>query len=491
MLRHVHFVKLLLVVASIAPISTVASNPWTEITERDLETIAEAIRVSHPGPVDTLNPRFGTFLEAGLADARERAQNVENFQDYKRVLMRFANGFRDGHLRLSWPVDVAYYRWPGFLPQLGPDGAVRVGLSETASAEEGEVIHSCDGRPLTAHFDENVAPYYVNVDIPQKRNYYFSYALLADSADAEFSQCSIGEGQARRQVDLQWRRIDRRQALDKRWAAVGLARGELGLHRHGDIWMLSIPTFNYWSSDSIDQYRALLDDVRVNADAIRQARAFVIDVRGNTGGVSVWGDRMAAALWDSDFVTAVREHTDASAYADWRVSETAFNHNRTLAERLAGDDAETAAQVAAIADGIAEAMRAGEEYYQQGEGGAGQPLPQGESPFSGDVYFLTDYVCASACLDFADLILRLPGVTHIGLSTSGDTVYIDNTAVVLPSGLASLSLSMKVWRDRLRGNNEFYTPAHVWPGGRMTDDALIEWVRELSADNQPGFANGG
>ena len=47
------------------------------------------------------------------------------------------------------------------------------------------------------------------------------------------------------------------------------------------------------------------------------------------------------------------------------------------------------------------------------------------------IFFLTDYVCVSACLDFADLILSLPNVTHIGQETSADTKYLEQSNKML------------------------------------------------------------
>jgi hypothetical protein len=96
------------------------------------------------------------------------------------------------------------------------------------------------------------------------------------------------------------------------------------------------------------------------------------------------------------------------------------------------------------------------------------------------VFLLTDNECASACLDFTDVVRRLPNVTHIGLPTSADALYIDNTEAMLPSGLAWLSYSMKVYRNRLRANNEWYEPKIRWPGGVMSDEAVTTWIAQLA-----------
>jgi hypothetical protein len=105
--------------------------------------------------------------------------------------------------------------------------------------------------------------------------------------------------------------------------------------------------------------------------------------------------------------------------------------------------------------------------------------PAPPNPISGRVLLLTDSGCGSACLDFADVVLRLPGVAQIGLPTFADAVYIDTNDAVLPSGLGTLSYGMKVFRHRVRGNNQWYEPKFRWPGGPMTDEALARWIHSL------------
>jgi hypothetical protein len=73
------------------------------------------------------------------------------------------------------------------------------------------------------------------------------------------------------------------------------------------------------------------------------------------------------------------------------------------------------------------------------------------------IALVTDEACASACLDFADLVRSVPGAVHLGRTTSADTVYIDTGWHKLPSGNL-LFLPLKVWRNRTRGNNEALVP---------------------------------
>lgn len=77
-------------------------------------------------------------------------------------------------------------------------------------------------------------------------------------------------------------------------------------------------------------------------------------------------------------------------------------------------------------------------------------------------------------------MLRLPNVEHIGLSTSADSVYIDTYGIRLPESPARLTMSLKVYRNRIRANNEWYTPKHTWKGDVMSDERLTEWIHSMA-----------
>jgi hypothetical protein len=105
------------------------------------------------------------------------------------------------------------------------------------------------------------------------------------------------------------------------------------------------------------------------------------------------------------------------------------------------------------------------------------------SPLKSTIYFLTDEICTSACLDFADVVLRLPNVVHVGRPTNGDALYIDLNQAELPSGLGVFQFSMKVFRTRVRRNNQWYEPQYRWPGGAMSDEAVAKWINTLPSAN--------
>ena len=93
------------------------------------------------------------------------------------------------------------------------------------------------------------------------------------------------------------------------------------------------------------------------------------------------------------------------------------------------------------------------------------------------IYFLTDAHCGSACLNLADVLLALPGVTHVGQETSVDTVYMDIRMLSLPSGVGEFSLAQKVYRNRPLGHNESYIPEIIYTDNIQDTPLLNRWFR--------------
>jgi hypothetical protein len=251
----------------------------------------------------------------------------------------------------------------------------------------------------------------------------------------------------------------------------------LGMQQKHGIWFISLPSFNYFG-EAPAGISALISDMTARAAELR-ASTVVFDVRGNGGGNSAWAEKVATAFWGERSVAHVAQSFDWTV--DWRVSSDNIAHLNEVVERTQRDGLTEAAQSWAQArDALVAAQKQGESLVHVADPPktAGEPTP--ESLVTGRVFLLTDGACASACLDFTDVVRRLPHVTHVGLPTSADAVYIDNTEALLPSGLAWLSYSLKVYRNRVRANNEWYEPQVRWPGGVMSDEAVASWIEQLA-----------
>ena len=164
---------------------------------------------------------------------------------------------------------------------------------------------------------------------------------------------------------------------------------------------------------------------------------------------------------------------------DWRVSarnEAAMRADVDMLRRQG--QAEGAAYFSKLAGQMDRAL-ARHEVFMHEPGDPPAPRPHLASPFAHPVYLLTTPHCASACLDFVDLMSGLPGVVRVGLETIVDTDYLEVAQAPLPSGKATLHYAMKVYRQRQRGANVSYKPDTAWPGGNMNDASIVNWIDRL------------
>jgi hypothetical protein len=470
--------RLALAAALSAAVPGVASaGPWTEIAIADIDEIQRLLRENHPGPVDPQNPLYAKLMDANYPKAVARAAAAKTFFDYKRAVLSYTNGFRDGHTAVLFSVDSTAYQWPGFAVAYD-GGRYRVSeVEDVVPVEAGDEVLSCDDLSMDQLMRDRIDPYFWNADIPHERYSHVGKLFAVDATDeaSKLKSCEIRSAAGRRHLPLNWRPLPPEQA--ERLRGKHFYEGEPKLVKVGAAWLVKLPSFTVETPVQTAQFESLLGQLRQHADEIREGKV-VLDVRGNAGGSSTWASRVASAIWGEAIVSHVEKSFDWTV--DWRASRANVNRLDQTAARYERNNMATQAEgFRKLRDVVADARRRGQPLVRAPfpPESVGAPMPA--SPFKGRAYLLTDGVCASACLDFADVVWRLPNATQIGWPTSADAVYIDNTLVPLPSGLGLFAYSMKVYRNRVRGNNEWYDPEIPWPGGPVTDEAVARWINDL------------
>lgn len=451
---------------------------WSVAAQTDIEFIHSTLSDNHPGPVDAENRRFAIWLEDGKKIALANAKSATTQADYWRAIRSYTNGFRDGHIWFG--VNDANHQWPGFLTRRQDDGRTLVVFTnKQLKLPLGSQLLSCDGIEPDQLVQKLVNPFRWNADIPHEQNAASVY-LFASLANDKLRprKCQFSFKERFFSQTLSRKSVSNQQLDSYLQKASGNVVPTLGLRQVDGVWFISLPTFNF-QDKQVDAINALLKKLETHSSRLQKAHWVVLDVRGNTVGNSGWGSQVAKKLYGNSTIDRIEGQFNWTV--DWRVSaQNAMSqrHWATIAKQ--SGQLEEARERNDLADALELALSQGQTYLRRNESSL---LPSTEkeavSPFKGQVFLLTDSKCASACLDFADIARRLPNVIHIGLPTSADAVYIDNTEVELPSGQGQLSYSMKVYRNRIRANNEWYEPEVRWQGGAMTDLALAVWVKNL------------
>lgn len=473
-----------------APELPATPQGWRAAAESDLEALRMYLREDTPVAVDSENPRMQRWVEEGYREARQRVRRVTDQPSYFYALAAYANGFQDPHLTLSPIAPISIARWPGFIATSRGEDTI-VASTDDASIAEGARIIRCDGRSLASLRERSVFPFTLNPQIARDQRAAHT-RLFLDRGNAFAPpprRCVFEHEGRRRTLTLNWRDVpeDYWQRYSLAMTGPGATFG-ITTPAEGVTW-IGVPTF---ANEAGEQLRALITEVAANAETMRAGRAIVIDVRGNGGGNSEWGAQLATAVWGEEIINALPEANPGGA-VDWRASERNRDYIESFAPELLaqfGEDSEFGQWVLAVRQGFATALEQGEPTWRQREAAETGPVPQGggytlrrpsgPSPIPARVYVLSNGACASACLDFADIVLHIPGVQLIGMDTAGDGLLMEVREQTLPSGLALAVLPLKVYRGRARGALEAYR-ADVQHSGVWDDAAVRAWTLELIA----------
>ncbi len=457
-------------------------SPWVDIALADIDAIYQLIKNNHPGPVDEQNPAYRKSMESNYQKARDLAKGVENYDGYYFAVKYFADSFNDGHIDLRDTVAKKKYSWPNFAVVLvGEDFLVQ--HAEASSGENypqvGDRILTCDGRNPHDMLQVDIKEFYgvdglVAEDVMDSPHLFIDYGnpFIERPKECQFSR--DGETFS---ATLNWKSISSEKMETIRKQLTGLNRPDYAVTKFSkNAYWIMLPSFQT-SNENTAKLKGIIKTIEEMAETLQKADAIVFDMRGNTGGNSSWGDQILRTLWGRE----IFDHAGRGwSFIDWRVSEGNIRANDYYADLYLGIEGEDSGRVRyfrGLATALQKERDAGKTFYRITN--TSHTKAQTPEPPEAKLFLLTNYTRFSACLDFADTVRSIPGATHIGSPTRADAIYIDNWAAPLPSGLARLSYSMKVYRGRIRGHNEPYIPHIAYEGRDWSTPALQSWVSSL------------
>ncbi|MDD0967516.1 MULTISPECIES: S41 family peptidase [Pseudomonas] len=452
---------------------------FVDLAVKDLAAAHQLIVSSHPGAIDKENKDFTDWVERGYLEARQLSLLVGSRRDAQAVLGFYISGFKDGHVG-TYQSEKDRSSWVGFiLDKRGEDFVVsRVAKDWPVPLPPiGSSVISCDGKTVREIVSNEISPYIDRrLDLQSTWNHLAKHLTVDDADYPVLARKRAGKCQVvlsngvTQNYDLLWQEGGEQLTGFLHQPQPPQTVLNLG---HGRYW---VHASNFAPSASENASLEKMLDV---LESIDDASLVVLDTRGNRGGNSLVGARILSALLGEKFVESLDR--SSRSYAMWRVSPLALStldNAMTSTERNYGKGSDAYTFVSVLRESMNAALKEKTDWLRQPDTSS---LDQDHSKdlkqkvFKGQLVLVTDSFCASACLDFADAVLAVPGAIQFGLPTSADTVYIDIGAQVLPSG-ARFWLPLKVWRGRVRGNNQSYEPRYVFDGDINDTPAVQKWV---------------
>lgn len=462
-----------------------AHSPWQQLAKADLDFIYQNLKDNHPGVIDKQNPEFNQWLENGYRQAVDSIEAVSDLDGVLNIQRKYIAGFADGHVDLSFRHQRTRLQWPGFIIQKqGVDTVVTSMADEwpTTLPPIGAVLKQCNGLTPQQLLVQQVLPYHIL--LPELTAVQINYTPLILRMDGSWqgellTECEFTYQNNHVVLPLHWRTTSRQQWLQHNESVNTNQDFRLEMFAPEHYW-ISLPTF----TPSVPQ-QSQLQQITAELEALKHAKVIVFDVRGNGGGNSQWGLDLAIALFGEAHVYDRLLPIMGRGMAYWRASTQNTAMAAEIVQEVAeqfGEDSDITLEFKALASRMAQ--HTGKDLVPQSLAATKADIKAELNPSltSARVILLTDAVCASACLDFADFLLPL-GALHVGQPTFADTVYMDIRTVELPSKLGSLSIPQKVYRNRPRGHNEPYIPAGKWYyQSNINNTALLrDWLLQQLA----------
>ncbi|MDB5366903.1 MAG: hypothetical protein JWM77_2830 [Rhodospirillales bacterium] len=466
------FVPLLLVFLALP---VLASEDWPARTRADLEAVRGAVIADHPGWVWEGDPTFRARTQAAFDIAMREADAAHDAPSSCAIVRRLIARFDDGHVGMECR-DKTPDRWPRLLPARDPAGVWRIALSRRDDVPIGMRLLACDGVPVETLYADRVRPLVGRWELESQRVQQAGRLLLDehDPLSPPPRRCAVEQDGRTRTIELTWEAIEWKDWVGLHNDILGKAP-PIGIRRVVDGgWWITLSSS--YGANTDRARRRLIADVRRHIGNLRHARYIVFDVRGNAGGNSSWGETLARLLWGADFIAATQPDL---GHTLWRATPTILAQNKEIHATFAARGDEIG-YLEPVLNGLERAIAAGDTFFEERNEVREPPTHAPRNPVQGGVFLLTDMACASACLDFADLVLAMPGAVQLGWPTSADTLYMDVRTRTLDGERVRLILPNKIWPDRPRRSNVPYVPAQRWTGDPNDQAGLQRWIRTLA-----------
>ncbi|WP_395352242.1 hypothetical protein [Variovorax sp. UC122_21] len=473
------FKRCFLLLAVLPFSSNATGSNYSAIALADLARAQQVLRDAHPAVALKTDRPFNDWFVRGYDDAEKLAMRAANARQVLAAVRYYLSGFRDGHVAVWDPNASSKTMWAGWTAQWrsGEWRVVRAASGwPTPLPEKGAILIACDGLKPSEYIDTHIAPF-----VDRRTGLESVLDRLALLLSNRIPRDGIWEREKPYSCTFESNGETREYRLDWKASDAGIYSSNRQRPRTGvEPWGKN----RYW----IYAQQFLSSDLEKNEmeDAIlailsvpAKADVVVFDARGNNGGSSLFGYQLLAALMRRD-----TPNLESGAQAWWRPSRISVD----WFARLARDELARAGPQSVRYRKISEMEKFLKEAHQKSgpdvlvsdgaiEGSQYPSPPEGDS-FKGRVVLLTDKNCASACLDFSDLVLAVPGALHVGEATSADSDYLDIAVVDLPSGL-QMAVPQKVWIGRSRKANEPLIPEHLFGGDIHDTPSLRAWLEPL------------
>lgn len=447
-------IKLILILNALilSTFSYAAQNYWQIRTENDLNAIRQALLQNSP-EVAMKDKEFLLWLDSGFQKTKIFLNQVNSKEKWFYTLSYYVVGFKEPHLFLDRSMQSEFpLKFSGIV--LGyQNNYYKVTYRDRHFKNLpplGAVLLSCDTRTGDQILTQDVLPFYF---LPPIKSTRYTYAPLLSMNFNPFrklySLCLFYYDNGIHTHSLTWKMLSEKQKKQL-FSKLKITSHELGIKRLGKkgLWV-SLPTFDF--DHPVRK--------QINSLELKKYKLLVFDLSQNSGGPDLfWQELMKNVL---NINSAEREV----------IAKNGCEVTYLTKPNLKNFENFQVSYLNSLEDGL----KRGDKFYHwpcsQNKYDKQKIIAKIQKRYKNKIYFITDQYCTSACTRFVDFLSELPFATQVGVETSADTVYGDNSSIEISPQL-TLYYPTSVQLNRKRLNFQSYTPKAN----------LYEFVELLKAD---------
>lgn len=461
-------------------------NLWRQMAAMDVRFIHDKAASEHIYAYVPGDAAWKKFLEDATAQAMVDITRVTSFAGYQQALRRYQDRFHDAHFTIMFELQQFLVNWPQFVVGYVDDKYVVI-ESKIDEIPKGSVITACDGLSMNALVDKTApehrrssavearVPGLVSTRIAMAR------AIFVDISSPFYSRptsCVI-EG---RDTKLNWTSITQvaLSAINDRLDFKTETETSISAFAANSAWV-KMGTFNPRTALQIKQFQAVIKD----AAQLRDKDVVVLDVRGNSGGTYNWFMAFLRAFYGPEYVRYyARARVEIQPIlldpAEGPPAKPSVGPMPGAAKKdPTPPDPELDFSIAKQTKQVINGRTL--TFMQPAGAWPRRSAKTPVNPAKAEVYVLTDYKCASACISFVDEMRRFPGVKQIGQETGFDSRTGSAVAFTLPSTNGRVAIPSMTRLGRARGDNVTWKPDIRFDGVIGDDAALKTWIMGLAA----------
>lgn len=468
-----------------------SAQNFSQLALQDLAAAHAALRDNHPAATmeGAAGEPFRAWLDAGLADARAKAGQVNSGDSHAYLMRYYGRGFHDANIaiRPTYEGLAPWFAtsWPGFSTawRNGSYVVSHVMPGLRGAPPLGAVLKSCDEVPVADLVADRLAGW--EADVTTEAGRVRSAPYLLWNRNNPFgggvpAECTFTVGRRDRDFRVKTQ-VGDPAALEAAYRASVYTPSATPLaveQVDGRAWI------NVHSLADDAAWDAFYAQVEGQIDAIRGPAGMVIDLRGASGAsinATARGYALANRIWTPEFTVSRQPPAGQITYRATAANRQWFADTlgRMQADpRFVQESGPVIEQTAAIVAAFDAAIAAGQASFTM-EGPAPVADTGAANPVQGPVVVLVDSGCSGGCIGVVDLLTRLPNVRLAGSPTDVRSIFIEPTILRLPSNYSDLTYGHKAWTSQVAQHNQPHTPALAYTGNPTDEAAVRAWVGTL------------